>query len=74
MYFAAGPLKALSPINGLTATTFFLIFDNSFLIPLIDSIGPILVNGLPGAIITNSESCIALTASGLGRALSAPIY
>src|SRR3970282_2144786 len=74
MYFAAGPLNALSPIKGLTAITFFLIFDNSFLTPLIDNIGPILVSGLPGAMITRSESCIALIASGLGRALSAPMY
>ena len=56
MYFVAGPLIAVLPTRGLTTTTFFLFFDSSFLIPLMDKIGPILVRGLPGAIITNLES------------------
>ena len=62
------------PISGLTATTFFFIFDSSFRIPLICNIGPILVNGLPGAKITSLASWIASIAAGLGLALSAPIY
>src|SRR2546427_151874 len=49
MYFAAGPLTAEPPIRGLTTTTFFLDLDNSFRIPLIERIGPMLVNGLPVA-------------------------
>ena len=56
MYFAAGPLIDFSPINGLTAITFFLIFDNSFLIPFSCNIGPIDVSGFPGAKITMSAS------------------
>ena len=56
MYFAAGPLIDFSPINGLTAITFFLIFYNSFLIPFSCNIGPIDVSGFPGAKITMSAS------------------
>jgi len=56
IYCAAGPLIALSPINGLTATIYFFILDSSFRIPLICNIGPILVSGFPGANITRSES------------------
>ena len=56
IYCPAGPLNDLLPMIGLTAITFLLFFDNSFLTPFIPSIGPILVNGLPGAIITSSES------------------
>ena len=74
MYFPAGPLTAAFPISGLTTTTFFLDLDNSFLIPFIERIGPMLVRGLPGAIMTNLESCIAFTAAGFARALSAPRY
>jgi apolipoprotein N-acyltransferase len=62
--------KKLSFFYGLG----FFIFDSSFLIPLICNIGPIDVNGFPGARITMSASWIALIASGFGLALSAPIY
>src|SRR5947209_19223072 len=74
MYFAAGPLTAQPPISGLTPTTFFLDLDDSFRLPLIERIGPLLVSGLPGAITTNLESCMAFTAGGFARALSAPTY
>ena len=56
MYFPAGPLIAELPITGLTATTLCFLLINSFRMPLIDSIGPILVRGLPGAITIRLES------------------
>ena len=74
MYLAAGPLIELFPTSGLTTTTFFFDLDSSFFIPLIERIGPMLVSGFPGAIITSLESCIAFTAAGFALALSAPRY
>ena len=56
----AGPLIGASPINGLTATTYFF-FRASFM-PSHSSIGDMLVTGFDGPRITISALLIALIA------------